>query len=295
MIVPDRPSNNLVTTLAFPILSHVQGIPLLQARQTGASTAVTSLDLGLTSTAVKLTAEGVLLTPPILVSWSNLEEIVAHENACFLLDGETVQPIRTYSELTGRTYSLMPTTAAPTMLVAGIPMHRVKGANPWQDTLNKIKTIAPIKGPVLDTTTGLGYTAMEAAKTADHVTTVELDPAAQEIARLNPWSQALFTSAKITQLIGDSAEQIHEFADEAFACIIHDPPMFSLAGDLYSGAFYRQAFRVLKRNGRMFHYIGNPESGSGARVTKGVVRRLHEAGFGRVLPKPQAFGVVAYK
>jgi len=140
-----------------------------------------------------------------------------------------------------------------------------------------------------------GYTAIEAAKTAEHVTTVELDPVAQGIARLNPWSQALFNNPKITQLIGDSFEEIEHFADETFSCIIHDPPTFSLAGDLYSAEFYRQSFRVLKRRGRMFHYIGDPESKSGSRVAKGVVRRLQEAGFTRVVSKPQAFGVAAYK
>jgi predicted methyltransferase len=77
--------------------------------------------------------------------------------------------------------------------------------------------------------------------------------------------------------------------------IIHDPPMFSLAGDLYSLGFYRQAFRVLKNNGRMFHYAGDPQSKSGARVTAGVMRRLQEAGFRRVVRAPRAFGVVAYK
>ena len=87
-------------------------------------------------------------------------------------------------------------------------MHRIKDTNPHQDTLNKIKAIAPIKGDVLDTTTGLGYTAIEAAKRPDDVTTIEIDPMAQEIARLNPWSQALFNNPKITQVIGDAFDEI---------------------------------------------------------------------------------------
>ena len=59
--------------------------------------------------------------------------------------------------------------------------------------------------------------------------------------------------------------------------------------------FIKQAFRVLKHNGRIFHYIGDPESKSGARVTGGVIRRLQEAGFKRVTRAPRAFGVVAHK
>ena len=45
----------------------------------------------------------------------------------------------------------------------------------------------------------------------------------------------------------------------------------------------------------MFHYIGDPDSNLGSRVTKGVVRRLMESGFSKVVPKPAQFGVVAYK
>ena len=70
------------------------------------------------------------------------------------------------------------------MLIAGFVMHRIKDIDPMQDTLRKIATISPIVGRVLDTATGLGYTAIEAAKSADEVVTIELDPGVQEIARL---------------------------------------------------------------------------------------------------------------
>jgi predicted methyltransferase len=88
-------------------------------------------------------------------------------------------------------------------------------------------------------------------------------------------------------------ELIEDFAAAAFDAILHDPPMFSLAGELYSLAFYRQLHRVLRRGGRLFHYIGNPESRSGATITRGVMKRLGEAGFQRVQTRPQAFGVTA--
>ena len=42
---------------------------------------------------------------------------------------------------------------------------------------------------------------------------------------------------------------------------------------------------MLKQNGRMFHYIGDPESKTGARTTKGVVNRLKDAGFNRIVFK----------
>jgi predicted methyltransferase len=180
------------------------------------------------------------------------------------------------------------------MLVSGIPMHRVKDVDPQQDTFNKIRAADPI-GRVLDTATGLGYTAIQAARKAQQVITIELDPTTRQIAGGNPWSQELFELPNIQQIYGDSFEEIENFEAASFTRIVHDPPVFSLAGELYSLAFYQQAFRVLRHNGRMFHYIGNPESKSGANVTHGVVRRLKEAGFARVIPQPQAFGVTAVK
>lgn len=71
-------------------------------------------------------------------------------------------------------YSLMPTEGAPTMLISGIPMHRIKNTDPWRDTEEKIRAAGPIGVSVLDTATGLGYTASATAKMADCVTTIEL-------------------------------------------------------------------------------------------------------------------------
>ncbi len=278
------------------VLSHVQVRPLLAARQADQPTATCSPDLGMSTVEVALEKEGVRFPNGVLVRWEDLEAIAADENGCFWVDEEGhIHRIQRFSEYTNRLYTLMPTRTAPTMLVSGIPMHRIKGIDPLRDTLLKIKTIAPVRGRVLDTATGLGYTAIEAAKTADEVITVELDPAVLEIARLNPWSQALFEVSRIKQVVGDVAEVIETFEDQTFDRIVHDPPAFSLAGELYGSAFYRQLHRVLKPGGRLFHYVGDPESKSGRTVTRGVLRRLREAGFRRVVQRPRAFGVVAYK
>jgi predicted methyltransferase len=79
-----------------------------------------------------------------------------------------------------------------------------------------------------------------------------------------------------------------------FNAILHDPPMFSLAGHLYSQSIYQTFYRILKPSGRLFHYIGNPHSRLGASVGRGVVERLKKAGF-TVSPRDQAFGVLAKK
>lgn len=277
------------------VLSHLTVAPLLDARQAGKNSAVTSLDLGLTKIEVSLGPEGVDLGGGQWLPWDSLEEIGQHESVCYLIkDGEAAK-IQRFSEYLDRFYSLMPTQGAPTLLISGVLMHRIKGIDPHRDTLTKVRTIAPMQGRVLDTCTGLGYTAIEAARVAEEVITIELDPTVLDVARLNPWSQALFDNPRIEQIVGDSFEEIQVFEDESFSRIVHDPPMFSLAGDLYSGECYRHLFRILKPKGRMFHYIGDLGSRSGRNVARGVVRRLQEAGFRRIVRKPGAFGVVAYR
>ena len=135
--------------------------------------------------------------------------------------------------------------------------------------------------------------AIEAASAGARVVTVEWDPAVVDIERRNPWSAALFTADAIDRRQGDVAEVIESFGDADFDRILHDPPVLELAGDLYGGAFYRQLRRVLAPRGRLFHYVGNPDSPSGSRVSRGVVRRLEEAGFQDVRLQPDAFGISA--
>jgi len=275
------------------VLSHLQAKELLAALQHGEQSLLSSLDLNRTRTRIELSPSGVQMPVGSPLDAELLAELADDENACWLVEADGISRIQAFSEETGRVYSLYPTQSAPTMLVSGIPMHRIKETDPHQDTLAKIRAASPVSGDVLDTCTGLGYTALEAARTARHVITCELDPTVHSIIRRNPWSAHLFETPNIETRIGDSAELITAFADGSFDCILHDPPMFSLGGDLYSLAFYRECRRVLRRRGRLFHYIGNPESKSGATVTRGVVRRLQEAGFTRITPKPQAFGLLA--
>jgi predicted methyltransferase len=249
---------------------------------------------------VPLGGEGLRLPDGQLLTWEMVERVAADEAShteghCFVLRDGRLERIQIFSPAFNRLYSLVATPAAPTMLISGIPMHRIKNSDPRRDTIAKVRTIAPLAGQVLDTATGLGYTAIEAARQADRVTTCELDPVVLEVARLNPWSAALFDNPKITQLTGDSFDLVQQFEDGAFSCVLHDPPMFNLAGELYSAEFYRHLFRVLARRGRLFHYVGNPDSPSGHRVTRGVVRRLQEAGFTRIQRRPEAFGLVALK
>ncbi|MBI4674997.1 MAG: methyltransferase domain-containing protein [Chloroflexi bacterium] len=279
------------------VLSHFQIALVLQAKRSGKTNVELSPDLGISVTRAELAPDFLYFPdyPQIRLSWAHAEKIARDENACFVLNAEGIHKIKTFSELTHRAYSLYPTRSAPTMLVAGFPMHRIKDSDPLRDTLAKVKTLAPLTGIVLDTATGLGYTAIELSKTAPRVITIELDPAAQEICRANPWSRALFDNPKIERRIGDSFEIVQTFDAMTFDAVLHDPPTMSLAGDLYSLEFYRELFRVLRRGGKLFHYIGDPQSKFGANITRGVTQRLKDAGFQRLKPAPQAFGVVAWK
>jgi predicted methyltransferase len=277
------------------ILSHFQAQALLNAREKGLATTEVSIDLGINLVQVELDLLDVHLTPAQALSWEGVKAIVDSPSSCYVIENGAAQSIQFYSELTDRLYSLYPTSGAPSMLISGIPMHRIKNTDPHQDTLEKIHSIKPVVGRVLDTATGLGYTAIQAARTAEQVTTIELDPTVLKVCRLNPWSQELFDNPRINQLIGDSIDVVAEMEAGSFTRVIHDPPAFSLAGDLYSGEFYRELHRVMRNHGRLFHYIGDPESKSGRSTTAGVIRRLEQAGFRQVRRVPKAFGVVAEK
>ncbi len=277
------------------VISYFQAQAALEARRKRLEVIDTSLDLGLTSTRLHILPQGLRLPDDSFLSWEDLEEITKSRSSCFALDNGSRRPIQFYSELTDRLYSLYPTSGAPTMLVSGIPMHRIKDTDPHADTLEKVRAIKPLVGQVLDTATGLGYTAIEASRTAEQVTTIELDPVVLSLCRMNPWSNALFDNPKITQLIGDSFDVVARMEAGRFTRIIHDPPAFSLAGDLYSGDFYVELHRVLRHRGLLFHYIGDPESKSGKSITTGVIRRLEQAGFQQVRRAPRAFGVVAVR
>ena len=281
--------------LPYAVLSRIQAKELLQAKANGLERIMASLDLGLSQQEVWLDPVGIGTDNQPLLAWEQLQTIADSEKGCFRVLNGTSEEIRGYSESTRRTFRLFPTAEAPALLISGFTMHRFKDISPRRAALEMVRAAAPIRGRVLDTATGLGYTAIAAAQTAAAVITIELDPGSLEMARANPWSQELFHHPVISRITGDSSEEIAKFPDEYFSIIIHDPPSMSLAGDLYAEAFYRQTWRVLGSNGRMFHYLGDPNSALGGRVTKGVVKRLQSAGFRRIIPKPIAYGVLACK
>lgn len=76
--------------------------------------------------------------------------------------------------------------------------------------------------------------------------------------------------------------------------VIHDPPRLSLASELYSLEFYKQLFRVLKANGKIYHYIGAPGSKNRKiSLSRNVAERLKQAGFKDI--KKAHYGLTAVK
>jgi uncharacterized protein len=205
--------------------------------------------------------------------------------------------IKFFDEKTKKFYKLISTKTWPTLEISGIHMHRIKEVDPKTDTEIKIKSLGKIYGKVLDICTGLGYTAILAAKkkSVEKVVTIEKDENVINIARQNEFSKELFENQKIELIIGDAFEVVNNFNNGSFNFIIHDPPRFSLAPELYSQDFYNQLFRVLKKGGKMFHYTGEPGKLYGKNFIQGIAKRLLLAGFRKIVKVKEAKGLVAYK
>ena len=86
---------------------------------------------------VELLDEGAQFPSGERLDWEAAREMVKADVACFALEEDQVRKIQIFSEFDRSIYSLMPTSGAPTMLLSGIPMHRIKGIDPHQDTLSE--------------------------------------------------------------------------------------------------------------------------------------------------------------
>ncbi|NOZ88504.1 MAG: methyltransferase domain-containing protein [Crenarchaeota archaeon] len=187
----------------------------------------------------------------------------------------------------------------PTLLLNGLVMHRVKESNPLDDAYAKVRAARLRRGMrILDVCTGLGYTVRaELDAGASHVVTIEVSEAVLLLAQYNPYSHHL-ADPRVTLILGDATRVIRKLRDGYFHRVIHDPPRFNVAGDLYSLDFYRELFRVLRPGGILFHYTGEPMRRRGrghGPIVRGVIERLRRAGFHVLGYDERALGVVARK
>ncbi len=225
----------------------------------------------------------------------DFSRVAYDRKSVYRLENGSLKKIQFFSEETNKLYKLVPTSPLPTLAISGVYMHRLADGGPKADNLRRMRRLQPLKNRlVLDTCLGLGYTAVEAAQACKAIYAFERDVNVIEIARINPYSWEMFHSNNIHITIGDIYEEIENLEDAFFDRILHDPPTFSLAGELYSRRFYEQLYRVLRPKGILLHYTGAPGSKKRGRdLPAEVMKRLNDVGFRNVARAPEVLGVIA--
>ena len=260
-----------------PLLTHTVAEALLVARRVGAREWSGSLDLGISNSSARLETDAWLWRersypyPPKL-----------KDRTIYHWDGEEFTPV---SRFAGSLIKLVPTEwGAPTFEIDGIKMLPTSKESPFEDARRKVALIEPRGKMVLDTCGGLGYFAaccLEAG--VAHIHSLEKNADVLWLRTLNPRSpdpDALACGGRLQLNHADVSQAITQIADASVDALLHDPPRFGIAGELYSQVFYDQLARVLRRGGRMFHYTGSPNKlTSGRDVPNEVAKRLEKAGF----------------
>ncbi len=245
---------------------------LRAARLAGVPNAECSLDLGRTTITVAVGSEG----------WHWQGQLFPYLETCndrtiYCWIDESFQPVSRY---TTSLIKLVPTQwGPPTFEIDGIKMLPTAQTSPYADAERKVALIQPRGKVILDTCGGLGYFAAWCMQgQARQVLSYEKNPDVMWLRNLNPWSPQ--TDDVLSLTLGNICEQIVSLPSGSADAILHDPPRFGIAGELYSQVFYDQLARVLKRNGKLFHYTGAPNKlTSGRDVPNEVATRLRRAGF----------------
>ncbi|MBI3375667.1 MAG: SAM-dependent methyltransferase [Betaproteobacteria bacterium] len=268
-----------------PLLTLKVHDALRAAARAGAPAVECSLDLDRSTTTVQVGVAG--------WAWQSrrfpyLER--CRDRTVYHWDGETFQPV---ARFTTSLIKLVPTEwGPPTFEIDGIKMLPTARVSPYADAERKVGLVQPRGKVILDTCGGLGYFAAWCLSGgAAQVLSYEKNPDVIWLRGLNPWSPATGNGLTLTQ--GDIADRIATLPGESVDAILHDPPRFGTAGELYSQVFYDHLARVLKRKGKLFHYTGTPNNLTSGRDVPGeVVKRLRQTGFAAEL---NGDGVMAVK
>jgi predicted methyltransferase len=260
-----------------PLLTRPVAETLCEARDAGADEWQGSLTLGLTRDHAHMSAQG--------WQWRGQRHPypdTLKDRTIYYRDGDDYAPVARFS---GSLIKLVPTEwGAPTFEIDGIKMLPTAKTSPFEDARRKVALVEPAGKVVLDTCGGLGYFAagcLEAGAARIH--SFEKNADVLWLRTLNPWSPDPDADASGGRLLlahADVSQAIASVADASVDAVLHDPPRFGIAGELYSQAFYDQLARVLRRGGRLFHYTGSPNKlTSGRDVPREVEKRLEKAGF----------------
>ena len=266
--------------LTLKLLDQMQ-----RAVREGRTSVACSLDLQRTTTDIAVDAEG----------WNWDQRRFPYPDPCkdrtiYHWTGLAFEPVARYS---GSLIKLVPTDwGPPTFEIDGIKMLPTAHVSPYEDAGHKVRLIQPRGKVILDTCGGLGYFAAWCVEgLAAKVLSYEKNADVIWLRDLNPWSPP--ATGVLTLTAGDITLHIASLADRSVDAILHDPPRFGIAGELYSKAFYDQMARVIRRGGRLFHYTGTPNRlTSGRNVPLEVAGRLRDAGFD---PRLNGDGILAIR
>ena len=265
---------------AGPLLLRTTALALLAARDAGAGEWSGSLDLGISQGIAALQAD----------AWQWRDVCYPYppslkDRTIYYWDGDE---FASASRFSGSLIKLVPTEwGAPTFEIDGIKMLPTSKVSPFEDARRKVALIEPRGKIVLDTCGGLGYFAACCLESgAMRIDSFEKNADVLWLRTLNPWSpdaDAAANGGRLQLHHADVSLAIRDIADGSIDAVLHDPPRFGIAGELYSQVFYDHLARVLRRGGRLFHYTGSPNKlTSGRDVPREVAKRLEKAGF-----KPQ--------
>ena len=260
-----------------PLLTKALAAGLLAARDAGADSWNGSFDLDLSKDEVTLHAA--------TWEWRGQHHpypAKLRDRTIYYREGEDFVPVSRYA---GSLIKLVPTQwGAPTFEIDGIKMLPTSKESPLDDARRKVALVQPRGKVILDTCGGLGYFAaccLDAG--VAHIRSFEKNEDVLWLHTLNPWSpepDAPSSGGRLHLTHADVTAAILEIPDASVDALLHDPPRFGIAGELYSQAFYDQLARVLRRSGRLFHYTGSPNKlTSGRDVPREVQKRLDKAGF----------------
>jgi uncharacterized protein len=258
--------------MRVPLLTLDVSNSLLHARRAGLASLPCTLDLKRTDSEVQILAthwswQGVSYPYPERLK----------DRTVYFWDGSNFVAASRYGN---SLVKLVPTDwGPPTFEIDGIKMLPTAKVSPFTDAERKVALIQPRGKTILDCCGGLGYFAAWCVTGgAAAVLSFEKNPDVHWLRGLNPWSPLPDQILSLAQ--ADVIDAIAQIQDASVDAILHDPPRFGIAGELYSHWFYGQLGRVLKPGGRLFHYTGSPNKASQGRDLAGeVILRLREAGF----------------
>jgi len=249
---------------------------LQAAARAGVATVACSLDLDRSTDTVEIGASG----------WTWRGHTFPYLERCkdrtiYYWTGTAFEPA---ARFTTSLTKLVPTDwGPPTFEIDGIKMLPTEHVSPYADAQRKVALVRPRDKTILDTCGGLGYFASCClAGGARQVASYEKSADVMWLRSLNSWSpeNSGDSTDRLSLTQEDIVAAIALLPDRSFDAVLHDPPRFGIAGELYSATFYQQLARVLRRSGLLFHYTGSPNAlTSGRDVPREVARRLQGAGF----------------